>query len=168
MATSSERDAAPVRWPDLAGRIEGRVHRLPVRVYYEDTDFSGYVYHANYVKFCERGRSDCLRLLGVHHHELVGTGGHDWTGFVVRRMEADFLKPARIDEVLEVHTSLAALGRARIVLDQRILRGEDCLFTALVTAAVVDRRGRPVRLSAGMTAALECMHPDGPGVDGEG
>ncbi|HUF44981.1 MAG TPA: 4-hydroxybenzoyl-CoA thioesterase, partial [Aestuariivirgaceae bacterium] len=58
------------RWRELAGRIEGKVHILPVRVYYEDTDFSGLVYHANYLKFCERGRSDCLRLLGVHHHEL--------------------------------------------------------------------------------------------------
>ena len=58
------------KWPDIAGRIEGSVHLLPIRVYYEDTDFSGFVYHANYLKFCERGRSDFLRLIGIHHHEL--------------------------------------------------------------------------------------------------
>ena len=68
-------------------------HVLPIRVYYEDTDFSGAVYHANYLKFCERGRSDCLRLLGIHHHELQGEAN-----FVVRRMVCDFLKPATIDD----------------------------------------------------------------------
>jgi acyl-CoA thioester hydrolase len=72
-------------WPDIAGRIVNGVHMLPVRVYFEDTDFGGVVYHANYLKFCERGRSDCLRLLGVHHHRLEGLS------FVVRHMVCDFL-----------------------------------------------------------------------------
>src|SRR3990170_6674791 len=98
------------RWPDLAGRIEGKVHVLPVRVYYEDTDFSGLVYHANYLKFCERGRSDCLRLLGVHHHKLKAEA----LSFVVRRMVCDFIGPARIDEVLEVESWFVGLSGARM------------------------------------------------------
>src|SRR5262245_15194040 len=85
-------------WPDIAGRIEGGIHLLPIRVYFEDTDFGGVVYHANYLKFCERGRSDYLRLLGIHHHRLEGLS------FVVRHMVCDFLKPARIDELLTVET----------------------------------------------------------------
>ncbi|WP_137388166.1 tol-pal system-associated acyl-CoA thioesterase [Rhodoligotrophos defluvii] len=136
------------RWPDLAGRLEGGRHRLPIRVYYEDTDFSGFVYHANYLKFCERARSDWLRLIGLHHHELMereeGAGGG--LGFVVRRLTADFLKPAVMDDVLEVVTDAVALTRARLTLSQTILRGEERLFVLTVTVAVVDRRGRPRRL----------------------
>lgn len=161
MKTSDDRAAVPEDWPHLAGRIEAGVHRLPVRVYYEDTDFSGFVYHANYVKFCERGRSDCLRLLGIHHHQLAGPISGDGLGFIVRGIEASYLRPARIDEVLEVHTSLAALGRARIELDQRVMRGADCLFTAAITVAVVDGRGRPVRLSPALTSALAVMQVRG-------
>src|SRR5262245_17015052 len=74
-------------WPDIAGRIENAVHVLPVRVYFEDTDFSGAVYHANYIKFCERGRTDCLRLLGIHHRELHEGESGGGLVFVVRRME---------------------------------------------------------------------------------
>ena len=111
------------RWPDLAGRIEGKVHVLPIRVYYEDTDFSGAVYHANYLKFCERARSDCLRLLDIHHSELHGTAS-----FVVRRMVCDFLKPALIDDLLEVETRFGEFGGARMELSQSVLRpGRSCL-----------------------------------------
>ena len=105
------------RWPDLAGRIEGKMHVLPIRVYYEDTDFSGAVYHANYLKFCERARSDCLRLMGIHHSELHGTAS-----FVVRRMVCDFLKPALIDDLLEVETRFVEFGGARMELGQSVKR----------------------------------------------
>ena len=93
-------------WPDLAGRlIEGRRHVLPVRVYFEDTDFSGLVYHATYLRWCERGRSDFLRLMGNDHQALIaGAQGREPAAFVVRRMHLEYLKPARIDEVLEVTT----------------------------------------------------------------
>ena len=142
----------PRRWPDLAGRIEGGVHVLPVRVYYEDTDFSGLVYHANYLSFCERGRSDCLRLLGVHHYELGRQRGG--LGFVVRRMVCDFMAPARIDEVLEVESRFRGLTGARMEIVQRIARDGDTLFEAAVTAALVDARGRPRRLPQPVVAAL--------------
>ncbi|HHN66522.1 MAG TPA: tol-pal system-associated acyl-CoA thioesterase [Thermopetrobacter sp.] len=132
------------RWPDLAGRITGRVHVLAVRVYYEDTDFSGAVYHANYLKFCERGRSDFLRLIGVHHHEL--NAADPPLGFVVRRMACEFLRPAAIDDVLQVRTEVAAATGARLILRQRVLRDGEELFRAEVTAALVDATGRPRRL----------------------
>ena len=134
------------RWPDLAGRIAGGVHMLPIRVYYEDTDFSGAVYHANYLKFCERARSDCLRLLGIHHSELHGTAS-----FVVRRMVCDFLKPALIDNLLEVQTRFVEFAGARMELSQWVMRAHEKLFEAKVTVALVDGKGKPKRLSPEMT-----------------
>jgi acyl-CoA thioester hydrolase len=132
-----------------AGHITGEIHVLPVRVYYEDTDFSGAVYHANYIKFCERGRTDCLRLLGIFHGELHGTAS-----FVVRRMVCDFLKPAGIDDLLHVETRFKAFSGARMELSQRVLRGADVLFTTEVTVAMVDGKGRPTRVPADMTATF--------------
>ncbi len=134
------------RWPDLAGRIAGKAHVLPIRVYYEDTDFSGAVYHANYLKFCERARSDCLRLLDIHHSELQGTAG-----FVVRRMVCDFLKPALIDNLLEVETRFGEFGGARMELRQSVKRSGEALFEAQVTVVLVDGQGKPKRLPPEMT-----------------
>jgi acyl-CoA thioester hydrolase len=137
------------RWPDLSGRIENGAHILPVRVYYEDTDFSGFVYHANYLKFCERARSDCLRLLGVRHRELQGS-----TGFVVRRLTCDFLKPAAIDDVLEVESRFEETGGARLDIDQRIMKEGQVIFHAKVRVALVDSQGRPKRLPQELAKAL--------------
>jgi len=143
-------------WPDLAGRIEDghldgqRVagHVLPIRVYFEDTDFSGLVYHANYLKWIERGRSDYLRLLGIHHSELIsGDALADKAFFVVRHMELDYLKPARIDEVLEVRTTCAEMGAAWLFLDQTVLRDATVLFTARVQVVLISEAGKPLRLS---------------------
>lgn len=144
-------------WPDLAGRMEGSRHVLPVRVYYEDTDFSGAVYHANYLKFCERGRSDCLRLLGIHHHEMHWHETQGRMGFVVRRMLCDFLKPARIDDLLEVETRFREMGGARMELDQKVYRGTEILFAAEVTVALVDSAGRPRRFPKDMAAVLKTL-----------
>ncbi|MDP2151751.1 YbgC/FadM family acyl-CoA thioesterase [Parvibaculum sp.] len=144
-------------WPDLAGRIEGQVHKLPIRVYYEDTDFSGIVYHANYLRFAERGRSDFLRLAGVHHTDLFE--GEDPVAFAIHRMEIDFLKPARIDDRLEVHTRYVRASGARIEAEQEIMRlaGEDVpepIWRARVLAAVLDGAGRPRRLPVSVRDAL--------------
>jgi acyl-CoA thioester hydrolase len=146
-------------WPELAGRIVGKVHSLPVRVYYEDTDFSGLVYHANYLKFCERGRSDFLRLLGIHHHQLFRNDAFGRMGFVVRRMLCEFLRPAFIDEILQVETRFAGLRGARLELHQRVVRGEDLLFQAEVTAALVDGAARPKRFPKHIVAALLRLAP---------
>ncbi|MEP2828014.1 YbgC/FadM family acyl-CoA thioesterase [Parvibaculum sp.] len=145
-------------WPDISGRIEGQVHKLPVRVYYEDTDFSGIVYHANYLRFAERGRSDFLRLAGVHHTDLFDT--EDPVAFAIHRMEMDFRQPARIDDRLEVHTVYVRASGARIKAEQSIWRlGPDSkpvdeLWRAKVFAAVLDKEGRPRRLPAAVKEAL--------------
>ena len=154
-SSPNDQDGRNQNWPDLAGRIIDGGHVLPIRVYFEDTDFSGLVYHANYLKWIERGRSDYLRLLGVHHHALIdGDGGQDKAAFVVRRMELDFLKPARIDEVLEVRTRCVELGAAWLFLDQQVLRGDICLFEARVQVVLISLAGKPLRLSGHIRAAL--------------
>jgi acyl-CoA thioester hydrolase len=151
--------SAPESWPHLAGRIEtdaaGRRHVLPVRVYFEDTDFSGLVYHGSYVRWCERGRSDFLRLLGNDHRGLIdGEQGREPAAFVVRRLTLDFLKPARIDEVLEVTTRLKDLGAAAMILDQRIHRDGTELFCAEVMVVLVSRSGKVMRLSRVLRDAI--------------
>ncbi len=140
-------------WPDLAGRLTAAGHVLPVRVYYEDTDFSGAVYHAGYLRFLERGRTDYLRLLGVEQRRLA-EGGGDRLGFVVRRMEIDFLKPARMDDLLEVVTEPATAEGARLVLRQRATRAGRTLVDARVTVAAVGAEGRPRRLPAELRQRL--------------
>ena len=143
------------RWPLIAGRREGDAHVLPVRIYYEDTDAGGVVYHANYLRFCERGRSDFLRLLDIHHHGL------DDAGFVVRRMVCDFLMPAKLDDLVEVETRLLSFAGARLELDQRVTRNGGLLFSAAVTVALVDSRGRPKRLPGNIVSALKSPSESG-------
>jgi acyl-CoA thioester hydrolase len=153
-------DPAAGRWPELAGRIVAdasgrRRHVLPVRVYFEDTDFSGLVYHGSYVRWCERGRSDFLRLIGNDHKALIeGAGGREPAAFVVRRMALEFLKPARIDEVLEVTTRVKETTAATLVLDQRVSRDGIELFVAEVTVVLVSRSGKPLRLSTALCESL--------------
>ena len=146
-------------WPDLAGRLiqdqSGRRHVLPVRVYFEDTDFSGLVYHATYLRWCERGRSDFLRLIGNDHRALIdGSAGREPAAFVVRRMQLEFLKPARIDEILEVATRVKETTTATLVLDQRVSRDGVLLFTAEVMVVLVSQSGKPLRLSTALRDAL--------------
>jgi acyl-CoA thioester hydrolase len=139
-----------------SGQIVGGEHLLPVRIYYEDTDFTGVVYHANYLRYFERGRSDCLRLLGVRHAELAARA--DAVAFVVRRMEIDFVRPARVDDALVVRTAFEQMKGPRLNVRQRIERpasggGED-IAKALVEVVCVRLDGRPVRLPADIAAAL--------------
>jgi acyl-CoA thioester hydrolase len=146
-------------WPDLAGRIvedaSGRHHVLPIRVYFEDTDFSGLVYHASYLRWCERGRSDFLRLLGVHHSALFsGSEGSEAAAFVVRRMSLEFRKPAGIDDVLEVRTRLAEFSAAALELEQTVWRGASELLRARVQVVLVARSGRLLRLTSAIREAF--------------
>jgi acyl-CoA thioester hydrolase len=150
---------AETRWPDLAGRlVEGEAgvrHLLPIRVYFEDTDFSGLVYHASYLRWCERGRSDFLRLLGNDHRALIGgLEGREPAAFVVRRMSLEFLKPARIDEVLEVETRVKEVGAAHLVLLQTVRRDETPLLEAEVMVVLVSVSGKPLRLNPALRAAF--------------
>jgi acyl-CoA thioester hydrolase len=142
-------------WPDLAGRIEGDTHVLPVRVYFEDTDFAGLVYHANFLKFCERGRSDFIRLLGVHHQALANPEQGEPAVFVVRRIEIDYLRPARLDDVLEVVTRCEEIGGASLTLLQEVRRGETLIVRAKVVVVLVSSSGKPQRLGQLVRGALE-------------
>ncbi|WP_212525538.1 tol-pal system-associated acyl-CoA thioesterase [Actibacterium sp. MT2.3-13A] len=126
-------------------------HRFPLRVYYEDTDLAGIVYYANYLKFIERGRSEWVRDLGVDQAALKAEAG---IVFAVRRVVADYLSPARYDDKLIVETVLKALTPARVVLDQRVLRGEAVLFAAEVTLVALGPGGRAARLPAEFRRAL--------------
>lgn len=153
---NDQRMTIVINWPDLAGRIENQTHFLPVRVYYEDTDFTGIVYHGSYVRFFERGRSDMLRMIGIHHAELRDCGPDGRSlAFAVRGMSLDFQKPATIDDVLTVRTRLERYKGARIELDQEIWRGEEKLVGAKVSVAVITSEGRPTRLPAQMIQSLE-------------
>ena len=126
---------------------------LPVRVYYEDTDAGGVVYYANYLKFCERARTEWLRTFGVSQQALIDEQG---LGFVVRSVQADYLAPARFDDALIVVTQVAMLRRASILFEQQLVRGQELLFTTRVLLASIDlRRQKPVAIPASLHALLE-------------
>ena len=116
--------------------------KYQLRVFYEDTDFSGYVYHANYLKYCERARSDYLRVIGVDQNAMFASGD----AFVVRRMDCEFLRPAKFEDVLDVETQLIKMGGARFELAQLVKRGEEHIFLAKVTVAIINSKGTPQRI----------------------
>ena len=129
----------------LSGELTPFGHRLRARVYFADTDFSGVVYHARYLEFFERGRSDFLRLAGVHHTELMDGKHGEKIVWVVKRMEIDFRASARIDDILTVDTRTLDISGARIVMGQTISRGDALLVEARVEAAIIGETGRPRR-----------------------
>ena len=126
-------------------------HHIDVRIYYEDTDFSGNVYHAAYLKFFERGRTEFLRELGVHHAALATQG----IAFAVRSMEIAFDGAARIDDLLSVTTEVDKVSGARLMLNQTIVRGETVLTRASVVVAAIKIGGGPARLPDALRSALE-------------
>jgi acyl-CoA thioester hydrolase len=143
-------------WPHLSGKIRDGRHVLLVRVYYEDTDFSGVVYHASYLRFMERGRTDYLRLLGIDHRGLFEQAAHEAASFafVVRSMQIEFLKPARMDDVLEILTAPAEVKGASIILRQRVVRDRETLVDAQVRVAYVSG-GRAQRIPGPLRVAME-------------
>lgn len=122
------------------GAFEGREHVLPVRVYYEDTDFTGVVYHAAYLRYLERGRTEFLRSLGVHHSDLLEADSP--TAFAVTAMSLRWLKPARVDDALLVRTTYDTPRGPRMGIHQRIVRDEEVLLTAEVEAVCITPDGR--------------------------
>lgn len=126
-------------------------HHLTLRVYYEDTDLAGIVYYANYLKYIERGRSEWMRDTGIDQMRMKEDLDQV---FAVRRVEADYLRPAKFDDLLTVVTDLTHATAARIVVDQQVLRGDQVLFTARVTIACLNGQGRPVRLPGALSHAL--------------
>ncbi len=138
----------------LAGELTPAGHRLIARVYFADTDFTGVVYHARYLEFFERGRSDFLRLAGVHHTELQAGKHGEALAWVVRRMEIDFRAPARIDDILTIDTHTESVSGARIFMAQKIRRGDEVLVEAKVEAAIIGEGGRPRRFPKEWIAAF--------------
>ncbi len=126
-------------------------HQFRCRVYYEDTDLAGIVYYANYLKFIERGRSEWIASLGIDQMVLRAEEG---VVFAVRRVEADYLRPARFGDDLVVETSLHSIGGARLVLEQVILRGGERLFGAVVTLVALTEDGHAARMPADLRARL--------------
>ncbi|MGB3455350.1 MAG: tol-pal system-associated acyl-CoA thioesterase [Litorimonas sp.] len=136
-AAIAERDRPPL------GYFDGREHRFPIRVFYEDTDFSGVVYYANYLRFLERARSSYFRLAGIGHAELLERDPP--LAFVIRKINLDYRSSARIDDVLSVVTTYDSFKGARLLVSQRIERGGEVILTADSEAACIDLDGRPRR-----------------------
>jgi acyl-CoA thioester hydrolase len=151
MAHHGERDFPAA---GLSGELTPTGHRLLARVYYADTDFSGVVYHARYLEFFERGRSDFLRLAGVHHTELAEGKHGERIVWVVRRMEIVFHAPARIDDILTIETRTETISGARIFMAQALKREDALLVEARVEAAIIGEGGRPRRFPREWVAAF--------------
>jgi acyl-CoA thioester hydrolase len=126
-----------------SGWLDGREHQLPVRIYYEDTDFTGMVYHANYLRYFERGRSDFFRIAGISHTALLNLA--EPTAFTLVRIEVDYKRAARVDDALLVRTTYDSVQGARLMVSQRITRGEELIAEARIQAVCIDMRGRAKR-----------------------
>lgn len=129
-------------------------HSFPVRVYYEDTDAAGIVYYANYLKYAERARTEMMREAGVPHQTMVEREG---VMFAVRHCEIDYLRPARLDDLLEVETRLLEVGGATVDAEQVVRRAGDDLVRIRVRLACLDSRGRPARMPASIRTALAAV-----------
>ncbi len=125
------------------GRIEGGQHILPLRIYYEDTDAQGIVYYANWLRFLERGRTELLRMIGLEHSALQAASGINW---VVRRCTIDYLKPARLDEIIDIVTACGEMRGASLDMIQEARRGAEVLVRAELLVACMGESGRPARL----------------------
>lgn len=119
------------------------IHVLPVRVYYEDTDAAGIVYHANYLRFAERGRTEMLRAAGFEHAKILADTG---LAFTVISMQINFKSPAKLDELLSVQTRMVSIGGASMEMAQSVTRGEELLADITVKIACIDKRGKAARL----------------------
>ncbi len=137
---------------DGFGRFEGKIHILPLRVYYEDTDVSGVVYHANYLRFMERGRSEYFRCLGIRR--LAMLEADEPTAWTLRRATVEYFRPARLDDLIEVHTCCTAISGARMLADQRIYAVGELLVRGTVEACMITLAGRPRRIPAEWRARL--------------
>lgn len=126
------------------GHFDGKAHILPLRVYYEDTDLSGFVYHANYLRYMERGRTEFFRLAGIE--QMADLDAHEPTAWAIRNVAVDFHRPARLDDALHVRTELAAISGARLLARQSIHAGQALLTDGRIEACIVTLTGRPRRI----------------------
>jgi acyl-CoA thioester hydrolase len=126
------------------GHFEGKTHILPIRVYYEDTDLSGVVYHANYLRYMERGRSEFFRRAGITR--LAQLDEPEPTAWTLRKVALDYFRPARLDDLIEVHTRCVALSGARMTADQKIVSAGSLLVHGRVEACIITLSGKPRRI----------------------
>lgn len=138
----------------MSGTFDESAHLLPVRVYWEDTDAGGIVYHASYIRFMERGRTETLRSLGLVQSDLRARSG---LRFVVSSMEINFRMPAFVDDLLIIRTECMKIGAASLSLGQTVLRDSQCLVSAKVLCAAIDEEGRPMRFPQEVKRSLEAM-----------
>jgi acyl-CoA thioester hydrolase len=149
---------------DLNGEVREGRHEMAVRVYYEDTDFTGIVYHASYLRFMERGRTNYLRLIGADQRSLFEAAEREASGFafVVRSMAIEFLKPARMDDVLVVTTEPEEVKGASMTLWQKVMRQDDVLVQAHVRVAFVSGgRARPIPKPLRAAMQTDCIGASG-------
>lgn len=137
---------------NLMGWFDGRTHNYLVHVFYEDTDFSGIVYHANYLKYFERGRSSFLNLLGVEHSVLWEE--HN-TAFIIRKMEIEYKRASKVDDLLTIKTYYNRVKGARLFISQDCCRGDELIVSAQCEAACINKDGRPIRASAFLMEKLD-------------
>lgn len=135
------------------GTFDGKTHVLPLSVYYEDTDLSGFVYHANYLRFMERGRTECLRSAGAM---LAALEAPEPTAWAILSADVQFRRPARLDDVVEVHTRLMDISGARMKVAQQIRRGGELLVEARIEACIITLSGKPRRIPQ---AVKDCLTP---------
>lgn len=143
----------------MSGTVDRGVHRFPVRVYFEDTDTARMVYHANYLRYMERARTELLRLAGVSQYETMSGEGAGVMGFAVKSCQVEFLAPARLDDLLEVRTVNNGVGAAYIDFGQDIWRDETPIAEARVRVVCLDGKGKPRRQPADLVARLKTMLP---------
>jgi len=138
------------------GRFVGREHHFPVHIYFEDTDFSGLVYHANYLRYMERARSDMLKCVGIDQRAVFENGEGV---YAVSELTIKYKRPARFDDALHVVSTVEQLGAATVVIHQRVMLGDESLTDARVVAAFLSREGRPKRQPKPWIAAFETLLP---------
>ena len=138
---------------EISGAIREKTHFFEVRVYYEDTDFTGIVYHANYLKFAERGRTNFLRLLGINHSELINS--LDPKYFVVYKMNSQFLGTSTIDDMLQVRSIFRGIDGVRLKIDQDIFKDEKKVFSANIEFALLDKNAKPKRFPEDIKSKIE-------------
>jgi acyl-CoA thioester hydrolase len=135
-----------------SGRFAGKTHILPIRIYYEDTDLSGVVYHANYLRFMERGRSEFFRASGVT--KLAMLDDKTPSAWTIRKIDIDYIKPARLDDLVEVRTDCISMSGARVQIVQKIFLNDTLLTEAKVEACVMSLSGKPLRLPSDIRERL--------------
>ena len=138
---------------DISGIIKQKTHFFQIRVFYEDTDFSGIVYHANYLKFAERGRTNFLRLLGVNHSELINSDEPKY--FVVYKMNSKFTGTSTIDDILEVRSNFISIEGVRLKIKQDIYKEEKKVFSANIEFALLDKNAKPKRFPEDIKSKIE-------------